>query len=544
MGAPPSHSQSVLPGRNTLILESVDRSEGRFILCARVHQPNSCPECGTHSRSVHSHYFRRLQDLPWQGTAVELRLKVRRFRCRNQLCSENIFTERIPTIVRRYARRTTRVLDIIHLVGYTTGGRPGSRVVERLAMPVGDDTVLRTLKRATDSQPEPDVLRQLGVDDWAWRKGQNYGTILVDLERHRVVDLLPDRTAESFERWLRQHPTIEVVSRDRCRLYAEGAANGAPGAVQVADRFHLLVNLSAAIERAMEEHRSELQIPTQDEESTQPVTAPSALSAASSRPTQQQLRKEQRRQRRLEVYEKVVELNRLGRSQKAIAEELNLQRKTVRRWLRAREFPERKVPVRRPSVVEEYADYLQQRWNQGWHNATAMYREIRIRGYTGKRGMVAQFVSQWRPAGRPTRGHRIERVAPKHAAILVTRPAERLSDEQRRTCDQLITQCPAAGLMRALAQDFREALLGKDETTMLEWIRTATQSGIGPLVRFAFGLKSQLKPVLAAVATQWSNGQTEGQVNRLKAIKRQMYGRAGFTLLRRRVLLCTPAASP
>ncbi len=218
MGAPPSYSQSVLPGRNTLILESVDRSEGRFILCARVYQPNSCPECGTHSRSVHSHYFRRLQDLPWQGTAVELRVKVRRFRCRNELCSESIFTERIPVIARRYARRTARVLDIIHLVGYTTGGRPGSRVLERLAVPVSDDTVLRTLKRATDSQPQPDVVRQLGVDDWAWRKGQNYGTILVDLERHRVVDLLPDRTAESFERWLRQHPTIEVVSRDRGRL--------------------------------------------------------------------------------------------------------------------------------------------------------------------------------------------------------------------------------------------------------------------------------------------------------------------------------------
>lgn len=333
-----------------LILESIDDSEGRFIVWTRVQEPNSCPACGTHSRSVHSHSFRRLQDLPWQGTAVELRVKLRRFRRRHQLCSVNIFTERIPPIVRRYARRTTRVLDIIHLVGYTAGGRPGCRILERLAMPVSDDTVLRTLKRASDTQPDPDLVRQLGVDDWAWRKGQKYGTILVDLERHRVVDLLPDRTAESFKRWLTQHPTIEIVSRDRCRLYAEGAGNGAPDAVQVADRFHLLVNLSAAIERAMEEHRSELQLPVPDEERAQPVTAPSAVSNP---PTQQQLRKEQRRQRRLELYEKVVQLDRLGHSQKAIAEELDRQRKTVRRWLRAREFPERKVPVRRPSAVGE-----------------------------------------------------------------------------------------------------------------------------------------------------------------------------------------------
>lgn len=538
MEAPPSHSQSVLPGRNTLVLESIDRCQARFILWARVDQSASCPECGAPSRSVHSHYWRKLQDLPWQGKAVELRLKVRRFRCRNRLCSKGIFTELITDVVRRYARRTTRVLDIIHLVAYTTGGRPGSRVLERLAMPVSDDTVLRTLKRAPDWQPDGDLVRRLGVDDWAWRKGQKYGTILVDLERHRVVDLLSDRTAESFERWLAHHPAIEVISRDRCRIYAEAAGNGASGAVQVADRFHLFVNLSAAIERAMEEHRSELKLPGPEQESTEATTVPSPAS-----PTQPQVRKEQRRQRRLERYEKVIELHRLGHSQKAIAEELNLQRKTVRRWLKAQGFPERKTPVRK-SAVEEYAEYLQQRWNQGCHNATALFREIRSRGYTGKRGMVAQYVSQWRATGRPFRDGRPERVAPKHAAILVTRPAERLSEEQRRTADQLVAQCPAIGLMRALAHDFRLALLGKEEGAMLEWIRTATQSGIGPLVRFAFGLKTELKPVLAAVTTQWSNGQTEGQVNRLKAIKRQMYGRAGFTLLRRRVLPCSLAASP
>jgi transposase len=433
------------------------------------------------------------------------------------------------------------VLDIVGLIAYTTGGRPGSRVLERLAIPVTDDTVLRTLKRAFDVEPDRDPVRRLGVDDWAWRKGQTYGTILVDLERHRVVDLLPDRSAESFQGWLLKHPAIDVISRDRCRLYAEGANAGAPDAVQVADRFHLLVNLSAAIERAMEEHRSELELPAP--ERAGPAQSPEH-SPALTQPTRQQLSKEHRRQRRLESYQKVVELDRLGYTQKAISEELNIERKTVRRWLRSGQFPERKTPVRKPSAVQQYAEYLEQRWSQGCHNATALFREIRTRGYTGRRGMVAQYISRWRVTGTSERADRPQRIAPKHAAILVTKPPERLSDEQRRSCEQLITHCPATGLMRALAQDFRQVLLSKDETAMLDWIRNATQSGIGPVVRFAFGLRSELKPVLAAVTTTWSNGQTEGHVNRLKTIKRQMYGRAGFALLRRRVLPFTSVASP
>jgi len=446
-------------------------------------------------------------------------------------------------VIRRYARRTNRVLDIIHLIGYTTGGRPGSHVLERLAIPVSDDTVLRTLKRAFDCESDRDPVRRLGVDDWAWRKGQNYGTILVDLERHRVVDLLPDRTAKSFQRWLAQHPDIDVVSRDRCRIYSEGADLGAPTAVQVADRFHLLVNLSAAVERAMEEHRSGLELPAslEKEDSTNGDPASSPLASP---PTQPALRKELRRQHRRERYEKVIELNRLGYSQKAIAEELDIQRKTVRRWLRAGEFPERKVPVRKQPAVEDHAEYLAERWKQGCHNATALFHEILCHGYTGRRGMVARYVSRWRTTGKPSGGNRPQRIAPKQAAILVTKPPDRLTENQRRDCEQLVIHCPITGLMRALAQDFRSVLLGKDDVAMLDWIHNATQSGIGPLVRFAFGLKSQLKSVLPAVTTQWSNGQTEGQVNRLKTIKRQMYGRAGFTLLRRRVLPFAPRASP
>ena len=256
MATPPSHSQTVLPADN-LILDKVERLDHCFLLHAHIQQKVRCPGCDQVSRCRHSVYERRLQDLPWQGCAVELRLKIRRFRCRNPACPRKIFAEPLPAVARPHARRTTRVREIMRLIGYTAGGLPGSHILQRLALCVSDDTVLRAVKHP-DQVPDNAPIRSLGVDDWAWRKGQRYGTIFVDLEKHRVVDLLPDRSTESVKTWLERHPGIEVISRDRCGIYAEGAEKGAVAALQVADRFHLLMNLSAAIERALEERSSEL----------------------------------------------------------------------------------------------------------------------------------------------------------------------------------------------------------------------------------------------------------------------------------------------
>lgn len=205
------------------------------------------------SNSIHSRYTRYLQDLPWQGVRVRLRLTARRFRCRNASCGQRIFVERLPEVAQVYARQTNRLREIVRSVGFVAGGLPGARLLARLAITVSDDTVLRTVKLRPRVLSDEHSIRCLGVDDWAWRKGQDYGTILVDLERHRVVDLLPDRSAESFADWLMKNPTVSVISRDRSGLYAEGAERGAPAAQQVADRFHLVLNLSAAIERALEE---------------------------------------------------------------------------------------------------------------------------------------------------------------------------------------------------------------------------------------------------------------------------------------------------
>lgn len=537
MEPPPSHSQAVLPSPATLILERIERDENDFRVFVWARQTAHCPVCNQVSVSRHSEYSRRLSDLPWQGFTVQLRLSVHRYRCRNPLCSRKIFCQRTPGVARVYARQTDRLAEIVSLVGYIAGGLPGARLLDRLSMKTSDDTVRRRVSRNLPLFPEHQPIRYLGVDDWAWRKYQSYGTILVDLERRRVVDLLPDRSAESLTLWLKQHPTVEIIARDRSGLYADGASQGSPSAKQVADRFHLVLNLSAAMERVLEERSRELVLPPAPANSSPPSEPPVANQASADSPTVQQSLPQKRRQRRLERYQLVVELYHKGLSKKAIARELNIERKTVRRWLRSDQFPERKPPSGRRQQVATHGDYLQQRWKEGCHNATRLFQEIRELGYQGSRQMVSSFVSPWRKTSRPSaKTTTPERVAPKQAAILVTRAPDKMTAEQQALFDRLVIQCPDLMRLRSLALDFREALGGHDGKALLRWINHAKHCEFGPLVRFGYGLQKDIAAVTAAVETNWSNGQVEGQINRLKAIKRQMYGRAGFGLLRARVL--------
>jgi transposase len=540
-----SHSQSLLPNPGILILDRIERDADRFRLMVRVDQEPRCPVCGVVSQSGHSRYCRCLQDLPWQGVTVELCVTMGRFRCRNPSCPRKIFCERLPQVARVYGRQTERASEIVRMIGYVAGGLPGQRLLERLSIATSDDTVLRRVReQAAQTRPSPPICN-LGVDDWAWRKGQEYGTILVDLEWHRVVDLLADRAADSFSEWLRAHPEIVTISRDRSGLYAEGAALGAPQAQQVADRFHLVLNLSATMERVLEERSRQLILPPVEGSvvPSQSVSAgdvsPDVPVATPTHSTPSQLRRE----RRLERYQQVVDLFDSGHSQAAIARDLGIGRKTVRRWLRRGQFPERKPPYRRPPKVNEFAGYLQQRWDEGCHNASRLYQEIREKGYRGKRAMVARFVAGWRKTGKAATPNAPERIAPKHAAILVTRPAEKMTDEQQQLFDRITVQCPEAFDLRRLALDFRAALTADDSTQLRQWIEGAMHCEFGAVVRFAYGLQKDISAVAAAVDTSWSNGQVEGQVNRLKTLKRQMYGRAGFELLRARVLPYSPAAS-
>ena len=499
-----------------------------------------CPACQRPSARVHSRYIRSLADLPWNGIMVRLRLHTRRFFCSSLTCSRRIFTERLSATAAPYARRTRRLQEALPLLGFTIGGEPGSRVATQLGMPVSGDTLLRRMRQFASA--EPPHPRVLGVDDWAWRKGHRYGTILVDLERHSVVDLLPDREAATLENWLQAHPGIEVISRDRSHAYAEGATKGAPEAVQVADRWHLLKNLGEALERILQSKHPQLRQAAQTTaEPIAVVAVPERTAhpeAAPSKPlSQAQQQKQRSRERRLACYEEVITLHQQGWSQRGISSKTGLERKTIRRYLRAGAFREWATPQRH-RALDGFLPYLEKRWAEGCHNAAQLWREIREQGYAGRPGMIRQWAAPQRgkkcfersPAALQQKSKQIP--TPRQVVWWLLRPDER-NPEERRFVEALCEQAPEVQHTAEAAREFTRLVRERDIQAWSVWQKAAAPTLLAPFVR---QLQRDEAAVRAALTHSWSNGQTEGQVHRLKLIKRQMFGRAKFDLLKKRVL--------
>ena len=330
-----------------------------------------CPECGQRSSRVHSRYSRTVADLPWQARAVRLQLRVRRFFCTTKACRKKTFSERIPELVASHARVTCRLEHAHRLIGHALGGEAGARLAIPLGMPISPDTLLRRVKSSPRSRPTS--IRVLGVDDWAWKKGQRYGTILCDLERRRPVDLLPERSADSLASWLKAHPGVEIISRDRGDEYIKGANQGAPEAVQVADRWHLLLNLREALMRAVDRHHGhvlEAAKAVAARQELEPLSAKTPKREAAEKrlpPDHRTERSQQRRARRLERYRRVVELNEQGVSLRGIARSMGMHRATVRHWLGAGSFPElarRRVTSRTDAFLDDLKASLGRRLPQ------------------------------------------------------------------------------------------------------------------------------------------------------------------------------------
>ncbi len=344
----------------------------------------ACPKCGHASTRIHSKYRRTLADLPWHGLRVRLDVSVRRFFCDVPGCQRRIFTERRPKTAKPYARRTVRATSALEAIGLALGGRAGARLAEALGLIGAPAAVLSAALAPTTSTrdasgectPTP---RVLGVDDWAWRKGQRYGTILVDLERHRVIDLLPDREPDTLVAWLGAHRRVEFISRDRAGGYADAARRGAPEAIQIADRSHLLRNLTDAAQHALERRHTEVRAIGLDAKKPRPVLL--KRGGPVSRRTADMPLAEQhrlaRRARRQALYDEMIALRSGGASVAAIRRALGLSRKTIMRWLGAGAFPERQPAARGETSLTPHAEYLAERWRGGCHNATELWRELR-----------------------------------------------------------------------------------------------------------------------------------------------------------------------
>jgi transposase len=494
----------------------------------------SCPSCGAVSRRVHSRYARHLRDLPCVGHALRLVVTVRRLRCETADCPKRFFTERLERLARPYARISERLRELVTRVAHALGGRPGARLSRHMQVPLSGRTLIR---RLLEGAQEPSVSPQvIGIDEWAWHRGHRYGTLIVDLERRRLCGMLPDRNAASTSEWLRAHPTIKVGARDRSGLYAEALANGAAPVRQVADRWHLVRNLRDGLEQVCESQRTHLQAELHAAapaiaEASPPALPESAppLGRCPPRPTASK--------RWAELAEEAVARHRAGEGFKTIARALGLERKTVRRYVHAGGLPHRR-PRLLVRPMEPYREGLWRLWREGYHKVADLHRHlVEQHGYTGTARTVGRAVQPWRDlqsaeqkpasAGVP---EPLRLPGPRRLAI------ELIRREPRETFLRLHRCSPLLQRLRTLSSAFLTLVCERRPEALDPWLAQARESGLAKLARFAQSLEQDLEAVRAALELPWSNGQTEGQINRLKAIKRQMYGRAGFNLLRARVM--------
>lgn len=565
---------NILPAN--LEIENIVENDSRPVIHARSTAPEAtCPACGHASRTLHGSYARAPDDLPIGEREVTLHLHVRRFQCRNPTCSRRTFAEAFPNLLEPHAQRTTRLRAAQARVGITIGAEAGNRLLERLSMPTSPDTLLRLIR----AQPIPLLAapRVLGVDDWAFKRGKTYGTILVDLERRRVIDLLEERSSSSLETWLKAHPGVEIISRDRGQSYAQGAKAGAPNAVQVADRWHLLKNLGDAVREWLERHRKHLKEPVleptepqapvevpspADQQKEHPIVPDFAAPVRFNRPTRtpkprrrkpgknsylrDQLERQERRNQKLELYAQAAKLREEGLSARAISRRIGVARATLQEWLSKPDFPKRKVRTR---LLDNFVEYVKARMEEPDVSVMQMFWELVERGYTGSRMGVYTLVAALR-AGvhsasasgqpEPTPAPPTARYSARTGMWMFVCPTEKLDVAQSARLQVLKLALPAAGEVHDLAQAFGRLIRERttDAAQQLEtWLERARSSGVREIARFAQGLEQDKAAVIEGLTSAWSNGQTEGQVTRLKLIKRSMYGRARFDLLRARVLL-------
>jgi len=544
----PTHP-TLLPDASCLHLVRLEAEE-QFILAvvATTASEALCPLCQCRSESVHSRYVRFVADLPWAGWAVRLELHVRRFFCLNKECVRQIFTERLPNVVAPYARRTMRLGDLFTLIGFALGGEAGKRLVDGMGLEISPDTLLRLVREQQESQVQ--TPRVLGVDDFSFCRRRSYGAILIDLERRIPIDLLPDREAETFKKWLLTHPGVEIISRDRGGAFAEGAKLGAPQAQQGASRWHLLANLSEALKTLFARKHAQLkalgQKPSETFSEEEAKQLPPWYKGYTN---SKQKRNDAQHQERVERYHKVHALRAQGAEITLIAHQTGLSRHTVYTYLKMEHPPSRKTGKRSGSVIDLYKEYLVKRWNDGVRNAQQVYREIKEMGYTGSDQPIQRSFVQFRQAKDFRKFKQVDpaqetpvKAPPKRpptasqVAHWITFKEDQRLEWQKKYLSQLCEADQEIREANELIQEFTTMLREREGERFDAWLERVEKQGVSELQSFANGLKKDYDAVKAGLTLEWSNGQTEGQVHRLKLLKRQMYGRGRFDLLRKRVL--------
>jgi transposase len=508
-------SRLVPPG---FVVQCAVREDDRIIITVRhSNEFGGCPSCGAVSRRVHSRYRRIVNDLPLSGRNVQLSVIARRFRCDAVLCGRQIFTERFADgVVAPSARRTGRLDGIIHHLGLALGGRPAACFARRLMLPVSNDTLLRVVRRRARLPSDP--LQVIGIDDWAWRRNHRYGSIICDLEQRRIVRLLADREPATAQAWLADHPEISIIARDRGGGYGEAAAKALPNAIQVADRWHLMENASRAfldaVRKSMRSIRTAIGATTIN---------PELLTCAERIQYEGYLHRE-------ETNAAILALAKDGVPIKQIVRQTEYSRKLVRQVIRGERSDVFRV---RQSSLDGYLPLLNAQWDAGCRNAVELWRRLKADGFCGSLRVVGEWATRRRRAEEAD-AKSIQRVpSARIIARLMTTGRDTLSKAETVMVAAIEGGVPALVNARELIAAFHAMIRRKAVSELNPWIDRGRESLISSFVN---GVVKDGLAVRAAIALPWSNGQTEGQITKLKLVKRQMYGRAKIDLLQARLI--------
>ena len=502
------------------IMENLSIQETGAVMTVRSAAGVShCPACGMGSRRIHSRYLRRLADLPIAGHPVRLLVKARRFYCDAVLCGRHIFTERFEAgLLAPWARRTARLDHIVHHLGLALGGRPAAKFARRLMLPVSNDTLLRVVRRYGSPRFIPPTV--IGIDDWAWRRNQRYGTLICDLERRRTIALLPDREPATAQAWLSDQPQIAVVARDRGGGYALAAAKALPQATQVADRWHLMENASRAfldaVRKSMRQIRSAIGAATIN---------PDLLTAAERLQYEGYLRRE-------ETNAAILALAKDGVTIKEIVRRSGCSRGLVRKVLRGQRSDVFRV---RENSLEVYLQWLDAQWAAGHRNGAELWRDLKRQGFRGCLRVVTEWAARRRQA-ESAEGALSRTPSARTIARLMTVERDQLSKAESVTVAAIEGRVPLLVQARDIVASFQRMVRTKSVAELDVWLERAKSSLVAS---FANGIVKDKAAVSAAITLSWSNGQTEGQITKLKLVKRQMYGRGKLDLLQARVIGAT-----
>lgn len=521
-----------------LLVQNIELSDGIFhVYATSSSEEGICPYCGYKSKKVHSRYVRTLRDLSILGHRVVIDLEVRKFFCHNPQCDKNTFAEQPGTEVFRYRRRTCRCELAVARHSICGSSNSASRLMSQLGVPVSSSTVLRDLHRMRP--PTYDDVREIGVDDWAWRKGMSYGSIVIDLKRGWPIDLLGDREADSFRKWMQSHEQVSLVSRDRSTGYSSAIAALERSVTEVADKFHLVKNIYDRFERLIAEHYDDYRRAVRKEEKTEEGVHESTATKTPA---------PQKSDSRNIMFNEVKDLQNKGFKPTAISKKLGIARQTATKYCKMEILPARNSKLR--NQYYRYDKYVEEECAKG-RTMRSIFTEIRSQGFCGSQTPFYEhyrYLSDehrgyrskgWKPATKhKPKDERSELVPIKALTAMVDNAVRQknMKEEEAYTLRILNTLDWFREMYNA-TENFYAVITGSNTIDLIRWMKRYWKTSIPTLKTFIIGIMKDFKAVRNTIRLNVTNGITEGYVNKLKAAKRLMYGRAGIELLKNKMVM-------